>query len=84
MPTSHGKNNFYPYSVVTVLTPFQPFTCAVDKIKSEAESPGLTDGGTLCSLRGTVCPFLLPEEGDVVAVTWDSVLFVWVPSWGFD
>ena len=78
------KIPFYSYSVVTVLNPYGPPTCVVDKIKSETRSPRLTGQGRLCSIRGTVCPFLLPEEGDVVAVTWDSVLFVWVPSWGFD
>ena len=74
----------YSYSVVTVLTPYGTFTCTVDKIKSEASLPGLTGGGTSCSLCGTVCPFLLPEEGDVAATTWDSVFYLWIPSWGFD
>ena len=79
------KIPFYSYSIAIVLTPYGPFTCAVDKSKSEAGSHGLTGGGTLCLLRGTVCPFLLPKEGDVVAATWYSVLYyVWIPSWGFD
>ena len=77
------KIPFYSYSVVTVPTPYGSFTCAVGKIKSEVGSSGLTGGGTLCSLCGTVHPFLLPEEDDVLAATWHSVLYVWIPLWGF-
>ena len=78
------KIPLHSYSVVAVFTPYGSFTCAVDKIKSEAGSPGLTGGGTLCSLRGTVRFFLLPKEGNVVAATWHSGLYVWIPLWGFD
>ena len=78
------KMSFYSSSVVTVLTPYRPFTCVDDKIKSEARSPGLTGGGTSCLLRGTVRPFLVPEECDVLATTWHSVLYVWIPPWDFD
>ena len=67
-----------------VLTPYWPFTCSVGKIKSETNLVGLTGGGTLWVLQGTICPFLLPEEGDVVTTTWLSVLYAWIPSWGFD
>ena len=74
----------YSYSVVTVLTPYEPFTCAIDKIKSEAGSSGLTGGGTSHSLHGTDFHFLFPEEGDVAATTRHSVIYVWIPSWDFD
>ena len=79
------KMPFYSYSVVVVLTPYRPFTCDVIKIKSEACSPGLASGGTSCLLRGRVCPFLLPREGDVTAVTRHSVTSAWwIPWWDHD
>ena len=69
----------YSYSIATVLTPYGPFTCAAGKVKNEAGSTELTGGGTSCFLHGTICSFLLSEEGDIVAATRHSVVCVWIP-----
>ena len=66
----------YSYSILSGPTPCGPFTCIVDKIKSEAGSPGLTGEGTSFSLRGTVCPFIFSEEGDVAAAMRHSAVLV--------
>ena len=73
------KSPSYSYSVATYSTPYGPFSCTVDKTKSEAGSSGLTGGGTSCFLHGTICSFLLSEEGDIVAATRHSVVCVWIP-----
>ena len=74
----------YSYSIATVLTPYGPFTWAAGKVKNEAGSTELTGGGTSCFLWGTICHFLLSEEGDVEATTRQSVVLVWIPSWNLD